>query len=151
MLANVSFCGLPLCNRPKIPGPEFVRAIYYQQQPHYQHDSGLSDQMMTRMTKGTKGFKSPKCSDLCGLLWTAAAYCTHPICGFLLTGFSHGFSQATGAIPILTKSIARGIGPPLPLYSFSTAHLIDCICPGFTFLEFDFSSFCSNCKVMAHY
>ena len=54
-------------------GPEFVRAIYYQQQPHYQHDSGFSDQMMTRMTKGVCGFKSPKCSDLCGLLWTGTS------------------------------------------------------------------------------
>ena len=32
-----------------ILGPEFARAIYYLQQPHYQHDSGFSDQMMTRI------------------------------------------------------------------------------------------------------
>ena len=33
----------------KILGPELVRAIYYLQQPHYQRDSGFSDQMMTRI------------------------------------------------------------------------------------------------------
>jgi hypothetical protein len=127
-----SSCKLP-SKQPKNLGPELVGAIFYLQQPHYQHDSGGSDQMMTRMWKGDKRFKSPKCSDLCGLLQTAP---------------NMWISLDRVFPPILWGNQRRRSrsGAPLPLYSFS---VLSCICPGFTSLTFDFSFFCSMWKVLA--
>ena len=87
----------PLCSKPPNRGPEFVGAIYHWQQPHYPpHDSGFSDQMMTRMTKGWRRFKSPKCSDLCGN--HGGTQLPEPNISRIslhLKGFSQGFSQTT--------------------------------------------------------
>ena len=56
----------------------------------------VSDQMVTRMTKGWRRFKSPKCSDLCGN--HGGTQLPEPNISRIslhLKGFSHGFSQTT--------------------------------------------------------
>ena len=56
----------------------------------------VSDQMVTRMTKGWRRFKSPKCSDLCEN--HGGTQLPEPNISRIslhLKGFSHGFSQTT--------------------------------------------------------
>ena len=79
----------------------------------------VSDQMVTRMTKGWRRFKSPKCSDLCEN--HCGTQLPEPNISRISLHFSQGFSQTTdpnrfSQASAFFQSLHFSGRPPLPLF-----------------------------------